>query len=117
MAHFAQLDENDIVLQVIVIPDNQEHRGQEFCADDLGLGGTWVQTSYNHKIRKNFAGIGYKFDRKRDAFIPIQPYASWSLNEETCVWEAPEPYPDNSKIYYWNEQTLSWTENIEEILS
>lgn len=116
MAHFAQLDENDIVTQVIVIPDSQEHRGQEYCANDLGLGGTWVQTSYNHKIRKNFAGIGFKFDRKRDAFIPQQPHPSWLLNEETCVWEAPKPYPDDSKIFYWNEKTLNWTDDIEEII-
>ena len=110
MAHFAKLDENDIVTQVIVVPNNQEHRGQEFCADDLGLGGTWVQTSYNNNIRKNFAGIGYKFDRQRDAFIPPQPFPSWTLNEETCVWEAPSPYPSNDKIYIWDEQSLSWTE-------
>ncbi len=115
MAHFAQLDENDIVIQVIVVPDNQEHRGQEFCADDLGLGGIWVQTSYNAKIRKNFAGIGMKFDRARDAFIHKQPFPSWTLNEETCLWEPPTPYPNSNEAFYWNETTQSWTQNIEEI--
>ena len=110
MAHFAKLDENDIVIQVIVVPDNQEHRGQEFCADDLGLGGTWVQTSYNHNIRKNFAGIGYKFDRSRDAFIPPQPFPSWTLNETTWTWEAPVAMPTDDKRYTWDEATKSWVE-------
>jgi hypothetical protein len=108
MAHFAQLDENDVVLQVIVVPDNQEHRGHEFCANDLGLGGTWVQTSYNSSIRKNFAGIGMKFDRKRDAFIPAQPYDSWLLNEQTCTWEAPIAYPTDDLMYEWNETDKDW---------
>lgn len=110
MAHFAQVDENDIVLQVIVVPNNQEHRGQEFCSDDLGLGGTWVQTSYNGKMRKNYAGIGYKFDRTRDAFIAPQPFPSWILNEETCVWESPTPRPSDEKMYRWDEESLSWIE-------
>lgn len=108
MAHFAQLDENDVVLQVIVVPDNQEHRGHEFCADDLGLGGTWVQTSYNGTMRKNFAGIGMKFDRKRDAFIPVKPYESWILNEQTCNWESPVAYPDEEVMHLWNEETMNW---------
>jgi hypothetical protein len=86
MAHFAELDENDVVLRVLVVPDNQEHRGQEFCADDLGLGGTWVQTSYNATIRKNFAGIGMNFDRKRDAFITSQCHDVAVLDETTCQW-------------------------------
>lgn len=86
MAHFAELDENDVVLRVLVVPDNQEHRGQEFCAEDLQLGGTWVQTSYNGTIRKNFAGIGATFDRKRDAFIAPACHDEAVLNEETCQW-------------------------------
>lgn len=108
MAHFAELDENDVVLRVLVVPDNQEHRGQEFCADDLGLGGTWVQTSYNGNKRKNFAGIGMKFDRARDAFIGIKPFESWTLNEETCVWEAPTAYPTDGIMYEWDEETTDW---------
>jgi hypothetical protein len=86
MAHFAELDENDTVLRVIVVPDNQEHRGQEFCADDLGLGGTWVQTSYNATIRKNYAGIGMTFDRRRDAFIRVKCHDVAVLDEATCQW-------------------------------
>jgi hypothetical protein len=86
MAHFAELDENDVVLRVIVVPDNQEHRGQEFCADDLGLGGTWVQTSYNATIRKNYAGQGMTFDRRRDAFITPKCHDVAVLDEATCQW-------------------------------
>ena len=86
MAHFAELDENDVVLQVIVVPDNQEHRGQEFCANDLGLGGTWVQTSYTNSMRKNYAGQGMTFDRKRDAFIYPKCHDIAVLDESTCQW-------------------------------
>ena len=86
MAHFAELDENDVVLRVIVVPDIQEHRGQEFCANDLGLGGTWVQTSYNATIRKNYAGQGMRFDRSRDAFIAPKCHDVAVLNEATCQW-------------------------------
>lgn len=112
MAHFAKLDENDIVIQVIVIPDSQEHRGQEFCADDLGLGGTWVQTSYNGSMRKNFAGTGMKFDRRRDAFIPPATYESWVLNEQTCLWEPPIEYPTDGLMYEWNENEKDWKATI-----
>ena len=113
MAHFAEVDENDIVLRVLVVGNDQEHRGQEFLADDLGLGGTWVQTSYNGNMRKNFAGIGMKFDRVRDAFIPEQPFASWILNEETCLWEAPTPMPvEEGKMFTWDEDTTSWVEFV-----
>jgi hypothetical protein len=88
MAHFAQIDNNNIVLQVLVIPDFQEHRGQQYLANDLNLGGVWIQTSYNNRIRKNYAGIGYKYDEELDAFIPPKPeIGEWNLNEETCLWE------------------------------
>ena len=70
----------------------------------------WVQTSYNANIRKNYAGIGYTYDEDRDAFIPPQPYNSWTLNEDTCQWEAPSAYPDDGKRYNWNEETTSWKE-------
>ena len=111
MAHFAEVDENDIVLRVLVVGNDQEHRGQEFLADDLGLGGTWVQTSYNGNMRKNYAGIGMTFDRVRDAFIPEQPYASWVLNEETCLWDAPTPMPVvEGKMFEWVEADLNWQE-------
>jgi hypothetical protein len=88
MAHFAEVNDRLEVVRVLVVPDAQEHRGQEFLADDLGLGGRWVQTSYNGNIRKNFAGIGYYYDENRDAFIaPRQePHADYTLDEETCRW-------------------------------
>ncbi len=87
MAHFAQIDENNIVLQVLVIPDFQEHRGQEYLANDLNLGGIWKQTSYNNRIRKNYAGIGFTYDEIREAFIPPKPGDNYILNEDTCLWE------------------------------
>jgi len=110
MAHFAELDADNIVVRVLVVPNEQENRGHDYLATDLGLGGTWVQTSYNANIRKNYAGIGYTFDSGRDAFIPPKPYASWTLNEDTCNWEAPVAYPTDDKMYTWDEATTSWTE-------
>ena len=89
MAHFAEIDENNIVTRVLVVPDAEEHRGQEFLANDLGLGGLWIQTSYNAKIRKNFAGIGFEFDATRDAFIAPKPDChsdSITFDEESCTW-------------------------------
>lgn len=87
MAHFAEIDETNTVIRVLVVDNSEEHRGQEFLANDLGLGGRWVQTSYNATIRKNFAGIGYLYDPIRDAFIPPKPTeGNFSLDEETCLW-------------------------------
>lgn len=96
MAHFAEVDSDNVVVRVLVVSNDQEHRGQEFLANDLGLGGTWIQTSYNtiggqHNnggipLRKNYAGIGYTYDPDRDAFIPPKPGNDWKLNEETCQW-------------------------------
>jgi hypothetical protein len=117
MAHFAKV-ENGIVTQVIVID-----------AETLALGhwgnpSLWVQTSYNTHggvhatggtaLRKNYAGIGYSYDSTRDAFIPPKPFASWLLNETTCLWGAPTPMPTDGKIYKWDEPTLSWVEVIRE---
>lgn len=123
MAHFAQIDENNVVVQVLVVSDAEEHRGQEFLADDLGLGGTWKKTSYNtqggvHALggtpyRKNYAGIGYKYDAARDAFIPPKPFNSWVLNDDTCLWEAPVAYPTDGKMYTWDEASTSWVEVTE----
>ena len=112
MAHFAQI-ENNIVTQVLVIDNAQEHRGQEFLANDLNLGGTWVQTSYNGNIRKNFAGIGFTYDAVRDAFIPQKPFNSWLLNEDTCQWYPPTLYPTDNKQYQWDEEQLNWKEVID----
>lgn len=99
MAHFVQVDENNIVVRVLVVPNEQEDRGQEFLANDLGLGGTWLKTSYNtfagqHQLggtpfRKNYAGIGFTYDPTRDAFIPPKPGDEYFLNEDTCQWELP----------------------------
>jgi len=121
MAHFAEIDDNNIVTRVLVVGDDQEDRGQEFLADDLGLGGIWKKTSYNTQggvhtlggtpFRKNYAGIGYSFDAERDAFIPPKPFASWILNEETCNWNAPVEMPvEEGKFFTWNEETTSWDE-------
>ena len=110
MAHFAELDADNIVVRVLVVPNEQENRGHDYLATDLGLGGTWVQTSYNATIRKNYAGIGYTFDSGRDAFIPPKPFASWVLNEATCNWDAPVARPEDDKMYTWDEATTSWTE-------
>jgi hypothetical protein len=89
MANFAQINEENIVEQVLVISNDLEHRGAEFLAVDLNLGGTWIQTSYNANFRKNFAGIGYKYDAQRDAFIAPEPEDSIGFNEETCQWIVP----------------------------
>lgn len=119
MAHFAQLDDNNIVTQVIVVNNNelldgngieQESKGITFCQSLLG--GNWKQTSYNSNFRKNYAGIGYTYDVSKDAFIPPKPYNSWLLNEETCNWYPPVSYPDDGAAYSWNEETLSWIEII-----
>jgi len=115
MSHFARI-ENDIVTQVIVAE-------QDFVDTRPG---EWVQTSYNTRgglhyapnsdtpdggvaLRKNFAGIGYAYDRQRDAFIPPQPYPSWTLDEASCLWEPPVPYPNDGKMYNWDEAAQAWT--------
>ena len=121
MAHYAELDSNNVVKQVIVVSnaDTSTAQGEEkesigiaFC--ERLLGGTWVKTSYNATIRKNYAGIGFTYDKNRDAFIPPKPYASWVLNETTCLWDAPVAYPtdigttEQPKRYSWNEETIGW---------
>jgi hypothetical protein len=108
MAHFAELDENNIVKQVVVVPNSVEHYGELYLSRDLNIGGRWVQTSYNGNMRKNFAGIGFTYDEVRDAFIPPKPYASWYLNEDTCKWQAPKQVPDLENRYIWNEETINW---------
>ena len=115
MAHFAQLDSNDVVLRVIVVDtkDNstadgveKESIGQAFC--ERLFGGTWVQTSYNNNIRVRYAGIGYTYNEILDAFILPQPYSSWILDNATADWVAPIPYPTDGKLYAWDETTQSW---------
>jgi hypothetical protein len=106
MAHFAQLDDNNVVLQVIVVSNEHEANGEEWCHNFAG--GRWKQTSYNARIRKNFAGIGYKYDEQRDAFIPTKQFPSWILNEETCQWIAPSPKPSTEYQYRWSELLGQW---------
>jgi hypothetical protein len=117
MAHFAELDDNNKVKQVIVVHNNElldesgnesEQKGIEFCVNLFG--GRWIQTSYNANFRKNFAGVDSFYDPIRDAFISEKLFESWILNEDTCDWEAPVPYPTDGKIYEWNENILNWEE-------
>ena len=116
MATFAKIGLNNKVIEVLSVHNNelkdsngveQENIGIEFLTNLHGWA-VWKQTSYNGNFRKNHAGIGYTYDEDRDAFIPIKPYNSWILNEDTCLWEAPIAYPDDGKIYLWNEETTSW---------
>jgi hypothetical protein len=123
MAHFAKLDDNNVVLAVHVVNNDvitvdgveSEQAGIDFLT---GLHGhdKWKQASYNGTIRKNYAGIGFTYDEGRDAFIPPQPYTSWTLNETTCQWECPVPYPivdpENPKRYVWFEPNQQWIELV-----
>ena len=115
MAHFALLDEHNKVIFVTVARDEDEHRELEISAQ---TGQKYRRTSYNthggvHQLggtafRKNYAGIGYTYDETRDAFVPPQPYPSWTLNENTCLWEAPVLYPDDGSAYEWDEASVNW---------
>lgn len=109
MSHWAELDENNIVLRVIV-GDNDDPNGDEgyrWIVENLG--GRWVKTSYNATIRKNYAGIGFYYSEDMDAFIPIKPYPSWVLDEDIYQWVAPVSLPETGGPYYWNEELLDWT--------
>jgi len=119
MAHFAELDENNIVTRVIVAEQDFINSGA------VGESSNWVQTSYNTRggihyapnsnepdsgiaLRKNYAGIGFTYDSDRDAFYSEQPYPSWTLNEDSCLWESPVPYPDDDEMYAWDEENQGW---------
>ena len=131
MAHFAELDSNNVVKQVIVVADADTADAQGNHMESIGIafcqrliGGNWKQTSYNthggvHSLggtpfRKNYAGLGYTYDAQRDAFISPKPYNSWVLDESTCLWNAPVAYPTDAgqgeppKRYTWNEETIGW---------
>jgi len=133
MAHFAQIDSNNIVTQVIVVADADTADAQGNHLESIGIafcqrliGGNWKQTSYNTQggvhtnggtpFRKNYAGLGYTYDAGKDAFIPPKPFASWVLDENTCLWNAPVAMPsdagqgDPPKMYIWNEETTNWVE-------
>lgn len=110
MSHFAKVIDG-IVTEVLVIDQEVIDTGA------FGDPALWVQTSYNtyggqhpegRSLRKNYAGVGFAYDAERDAFIPPQPFPSWTLNEDTCLWNAPTPYPDDGKLYHWDEATLTW---------
>ncbi len=116
MAHFAEIDANNIVTRVLVVDDLHQADGQNYLANELGLGGTWIQTSYNTiggvhinggtPLNKNYAGIGYTWDGT--GFHAPQPFPSWKLNADSYLWEAPTPMPTDGKRYQWDEPTLSW---------
>ena len=129
MSSWAEIDENNIVLRVTVGDNNDPNNdeGYQWLIDNLG--GRWIKTSYNtyggihydsetlqpsldqtKSLRKNYASIGYIYDETKDAFYAPQPYPSWILNEQTCLWEAPVPYPNDENIYVWNEENQSWDE-------
>lgn len=117
MSHFAQIDDNNIVVQVIVAEQDFIDSGA------VGDSSKWIQTSYNtyggeHRnggtpLRKNYAGIGYTYDPTMDAFIPPKPYPSWVLNTDTCLWNPPIPMPTDGKFYVWSESSQSWDEVTE----
>lgn len=107
MAHFAKIDEANVVVSVLVVPDEQEHRGQEYLAVDCGLGGTWIQTSYNNNIRKMYAPIGGTYDAVNDVFLSPQPYPSWTL-DNNYDWQPPIQHPNDGNFYVWNESQQQW---------
>jgi hypothetical protein len=124
MAHFAKLGTGNIIEKVVVVSNDiapTEQAGIDFLNNLYGTSNVWKQTSYNtyggeHKLggtpfRKNFAGVGFKYDQTRDAFIPPKSYNSWILNEETCQWDAPVVKPDDEQRYSWNEETQQWDLN------
>jgi hypothetical protein len=119
MAHFAKLDENNIVLEVNVVSNDtidnlpfpeSEPVGIQFLTEWSGGYTNWKQASYNASFRKNFAGIEFTYDSVLDAFIPPKPYPSWLLNTNTAQWEPPVPYPNDGKMYRWDEENQSWVE-------
>jgi hypothetical protein len=106
MSHWAEIDENNIVLRVTVGDNNEPDEGYQWLLDNLG--GTWIKTSYNNNIRGVFAGIGYLYNPDEDIFVTLQPYPSWTRNGSH--WQAPIPMPIDGKFYQWDESTLSWKE-------
>lgn len=118
MAHFAKIDKDNIVVKIAIIANEdcldsngveQESIGIEFCRNFFRRDDRWLQTSYNGNIRKNYAGIGYRYDEERDAFIPPKVFPSWVLDEETCRWKAPVDRPESGD-WVWDENSLSWVE-------
>lgn len=117
MAHFAQLDENNKVVQVVVLDNNDcldengnesEQVGVSLCKQLFGEDTNWLQTSYNASIRKSYAGVGFTYDSLKDAFIPPKPFQSWIFDEDIRQWHAPVPHPQDGGFYSWDENTLNW---------
>ena len=118
MAHFAEIDENNIVIRVLVVPDEQENRGQDYLANDVALGGTWIKTSYNTSrnthvnggtpLRGNYAGIGMIYDPIKDIFYGAKPYPSWLWSDAECIWVAPVSMPTDGAGYVWDEAIINW---------
>jgi len=118
MAHYAKIGTGNIVLSVEVVNNDvllkdgveNEQQGVEFLQNLYGHKDLYLQTSYNGTLRKNYASVGGTYDQAKDAFIAPQPYPSWTLNEDTCRWKSPTPYPDDGKKYRWDEENLVWKE-------
>jgi hypothetical protein len=108
ISHFAEIDENNIVVRVLVGDNSMPNEGYDWFVENLG--GRWIQTSYSASFRKNYAGVGYCYDEDLDAFISPQPLPSWTLNEATARWISPTPYPQDGRGYSWNEEKLTWEE-------
>lgn len=110
MAHFAEINSDNIVVRVLVVPDEEEQRGEEFLSVDLGLGGRWIQTSYNGNIRGLFAGVGFLYNEELDVFLPPKPYESWVINTELKCWESPVGRPEisNTEAAIWDETNQQW---------
>lgn len=106
MSHFAEVDENGLVLRVLVGDNSMTNEGHDWFIKNLG--GLWIQTSYRGSVRKNFASVGFSYDKDRDAFIPPKPYNSWILDEETCLWNPPVKHPEDGQTYQWSEEETSW---------
>ena len=105
MANWARIDDSNIVIDVQVTNNSDGDEGYQWLIDTFG--GTWIQTSYNGRIRYNFAGLGFTYDSVNDAFYAPQPYPSWTL-DSVFIWQPPTPYPSDGQIYIWDEATLSW---------
>ena len=112
MSHWAEIDKDNKVIRVTVGDNNDPGGDEGYSWLVNNLGGTWIKTSYNNNIRKNYAAIGFVYDKKLDAFIPPKPFESWILNQEQCIWEAPIEFPEDGKLYTWDEETISWKEII-----